>query len=51
MKVRQIGCQVETSRSVHRPPYSRDICLDAEETPLVSQRELSLPDSEARGRL
>jgi hypothetical protein len=50
MKTRQIGCQVETSRSVHRPPYFRAFSLGSEETPLVSQRQLSLPDSKARGR-
>ena len=46
MMATQVGCQVATSRGVQRPPYYRAFLLDAEETPLVSQRLLSLPDSE-----
>jgi hypothetical protein len=50
MMATQVGCQVVTSRNVQRPPYSRVFSLDEEETPLVSQRLLSLPDIETGGQ-
>jgi len=50
MMATQFGCQVATSRDVQRPLYSRAFSLDAEETPLVSQRLLSLLDIEAGGQ-
>ena len=50
MTSRQIGCQVTTSRSVQRPPFFGQLCHEAEETPLDSQRYLLVADSETRGR-
>jgi hypothetical protein len=44
----QVGCQVAASRGIQQPPYYRVLSLEAEETPLVSQRLLSL--AEAGGR-
>ena len=49
MMATQVGYQVATSRDVQRPPYYCVFSLDAEETPLVSQRLLSLSDVEAGG--
>lgn len=44
MMATQVACQVGTSRGIQQPPYYRVFSLDAEETPLVSQRVLSLPE-------
>lgn len=49
MMTTQVGCQVATSRVVQRPPYCRVFSLDAEETPLVSQRLLSMSEIETGG--
>jgi len=44
MMATQVGYQVAPSRGIQQPPYYRAFSLDAEETPLVSQRLLSLPE-------
>jgi hypothetical protein len=49
MMARQIGCQVATTRLVQRPPYFGHFHLGVDKTPLVSQRNLSLPDCQVGG--
>jgi len=49
MMARQIGCQVATTRLVQGPPYLGALCLNRDKTPLVSQRNLSLPDCQVGG--
>ena len=42
MMATQVGYQVAGSRVIQKPPYYRVFSLHSEETPLVSQRLLSL---------
>jgi len=44
MMATQVACRVVTSRCIQQPPEYRVFSLGAEETPLVSQRLLSLPE-------
>lgn len=49
MMTHQIGCQVATTRLVQRPPNFGHLHLGADKTPLVYQRNLSLPDCQVGG--
>jgi hypothetical protein len=44
MMASQVAYQVVTSWGIQQPPLYRVFSLDAEETPLVPQRLLSLPE-------
>jgi len=49
MMTHQIGCQVATTRRVQGLPYFGQFHLGADKTPLVIQRNLSLPDCQVGG--